>query len=137
MDTARRAALVVADRARDAADCQLLLEMLGLADVEAASVPSEQPKRRGRKPKDHGHGHPATYARGCRCPVCKKTNTARCTAWRRAAQADPAAADRAGHGKASTYNNHGCRCPACRRAQSERNAQYRAARANQQKAAAA
>lgn len=108
-DTTRRAMLAVADHARDADDCRELLDMLGLAP--------KAPKRKpGRPPVDHGHGDYRTYAKGCRCDKCRDAQRERCAEARARRAADPTSADRAGHGKASTYKNHGCRCTACSKA---------------------
>ncbi|MFI0768573.1 hypothetical protein ACH4TQ_27355 [Streptomyces sp. NPDC021218] len=116
----RKAALVVADRSRGPADCRQLLEALGLV------LPA--PKRRGRPRGEYDHGHPAKYAQGCRCDACRAANTRRCARIRADSVADPTRADRAGHGKASTYSNHGCRCDACQAANKEKSATQRAAR---------
>lgn len=114
----RRAAIAVADRAKNADDCRQLLEALGLVEP--------QPKRRGRPPVDHGHGHPATYQKGCRCDDCREANRNRCAEDRKARTGDPAAADRAGHGKASTYRNYNCRCSKCSKANTANVNAYRA-----------
>lgn len=96
-------------------------------------------RRTGRPPVDHGHGHYRTYAKGCRCQKCRKAHAdkwARDLAERRQ---DPSAADRAGHGKTTTYTNYGCRCDACRAANTAAVNAYRARRrqhANQQRSAA-
>ncbi|MFJ7417933.1 hypothetical protein ACIQXD_04890 [Streptomyces uncialis] len=126
---ARKAALAVADRARDADDCRLLLAMLGVAQ------PPPKAKRRGRPPVDHGHGHHTTYFKGCRCADCREAYRVHAAAYRSKWQADPASADRAGHGKLSTYRNHGCRCDRCREANRVAVNRYRARR--RQRAAAA
>ncbi|MGV9891673.1 hypothetical protein [Streptomyces sp. NPDC003395] len=70
------------------------------------------------------HGRLVGYRRGCRCPECRET--ARLYQKKRNAEraADPAAADRAGHGKTSTYVNYGCRCAPCKAAQSASNRKY-------------
>lgn len=116
----RKAALAVAARSNNAVDCRQLLEALGL--VEPA------PKRRGRPRGEYDHGHPAKYAQGCRCDACRAANTARCARGRADSAADPTRADRAGHGKASTYANHRCRCGACKAANTEKSAAQRAVR---------
>lgn len=124
MITTRKAALAVADNARDAADCRKLLDVLGLL-VELAPPPKA---KRGRPSVDHGHGHPSTYAKGCRCKACRAANTARCAELRKQSAADPSRADRAGHGKPSTYKNHNCRCAACSAANTADVNAYRARR---------
>lgn len=116
----REAALSVADRSADADDCRQLLLMLGLIEP--------QPKRRGRKPGEYGHGHPTKYKQGCRCEECTDATTASARDWRARVRQDPTAADRAGHGRASTYKNYGCRCRRCVTANSEQCAIWRAAR---------
>ena len=119
-----KAALTVAARSVDTADCRELLAMLGLLDT--ATAPKQRSrKRRGRPTKDYGHGHPLTYAKGCRCAKCRAANAARWRARLASATADPARADRAGHGRPYTYKNHGCRCPACTAANSEKCREYR------------
>jgi len=78
-------------------------------------------------PKPITHGLTG-YRRGCRCDKCRSTHNA---AQRRAKArriADPTGADRAGHGKATTYDNYGCRCESCKEAKSERNRANRLAR---------
>lgn len=84
-----------------------------------------------RKPLSHGY---AGYQRGCRCADCNSGHTRYEARKRAERRADPARADRAGHGKATTYNNYGCRCPACKDAQSAKNAAYRQARKERQSA---
>ncbi|MGW6454995.1 hypothetical protein ACWF94_03570 [Streptomyces sp. NPDC055078] len=104
IDRARR---TVAAHATSAADCRDLLATLGI-------LPQPPKRRSGRPPVDHGHGHHATYAKGCRCDACRIY----CRTWRARRAQDPAAADRAGHGKPSTYKNYGCRCAPCAEAHS-------------------
>ncbi|WP_413102275.1 hypothetical protein [Streptomyces sp. Inha503] len=116
----RKAALVVADHSRDAADCRQLLEALGLAEPA--------PKRRGRPRGEYGHGIPARYSQGCRCKECTAAFTASAREWRARVRQDPSAADRAGHGKASTYKNYACRCSPCVAANTDRCRAQRAAR---------
>lgn len=41
---------------------------------------------------------------------------------------DPEAADRAGHGNASTYQNYGCRCRPCTEANTAKSLAYKARR---------
>ncbi|MGW1160430.1 hypothetical protein ACWD48_19860 [Streptomyces sp. NPDC002519] len=108
-EIARRAMFAVADHARDAADCRQLLDMLGL-------TPPKAKRRPGRPPVDHGHGDYRTYGKGCRCDDCREAQRQRCARLREDRAKDPARADRAGHGKASTYKNHGCRCVPCSKA---------------------
>jgi hypothetical protein len=119
--SARKVLLVVADHARDADDCRQLLDMLGL-------TPSRPKRRRGRPPVDHGHGDYRTYAKGCRCDDCREAQRVKCAEAREARALNPAAADRAGHGKASTYKNYGCRCHACSTANTADVNAYRARR---------
>lgn len=64
------------------------------------------------------------YRRGCRCADCRKANTAAQNRRKAARLADPSAADRAGHGKYTTYINYGCRCAPCKQAQSRSNKYY-------------
>lgn len=71
-------------------------------------------------PGGGAHGKRATYLAGCRCRSCRAANTAMCRQRVVRSVADPSRADRAGHGKASTYSNHGCRCGACKAAHSAR-----------------
>lgn len=123
MSDTRRAALAVADQATDADDCRQLLDMLGL--LEHAARPKQ---RKGRPPVDHGHGHPNTYRKGCRCEACRDAHTRYQAEMRARRIADPTSADRAGHGSASTYMNHGCRCEACTTANTEKVRRRREAR---------
>ncbi|MER7813726.1 hypothetical protein ABZ714_30815 [Streptomyces sp. NPDC006798] len=67
----------------------------------------------GRPRGTHDHGDHRRYAQGCRCGLCRAAHTAQNRVWRAQRAADPAAADRAGHGKASTYTNYLCRCDLC------------------------
>jgi hypothetical protein len=114
----RSIALKVAGYATDAEDCRALLEALGLLPEPSAAEPLPQDDGRS-------HGRPATYRDGCRCEECRAANAARHKAWRRRTCRNPASADRAGHGKASTYNNHGCRCTGCTDAHMARITEYR------------
>ncbi|MFD3516286.1 hypothetical protein [Streptomyces sp. NPDC058657] len=57
------------------------------------------------------------YNSGCRCTTCRAGHAQRIRAAIARRAQDPAAADRAGHGKATTYNNYACRCTPCTRAQ--------------------
>jgi hypothetical protein len=98
--------LTVAAHAKDADDCRELLAMLGI------TLPA--PKRKpGRPPVDHGHGDHRTYHKGCRCDDCREAFRLYAAELRAKWKSDPAYADRAGHGKATTYRNHGCRCTEC------------------------
>lgn len=119
-----KAALVVADRAVGAAECRGLLEMLGLL----AELKPSAPKRRGRRPVDHGHGDHRTYTKGCRCDDCREAHRVHMVARRAAWATDPSAADRAGHGKKSTYRNYHCRCEPCTTANTADVTAYRARR---------
>ncbi|MFI6491276.1 hypothetical protein [Streptomyces sp. NPDC050564] len=83
--------------------------------ARAVGTPRKQ-RERGKSLADHEHGHPRTYAKGCRCDACRAANAQRCASQRAARAQDSTSADRAGHGKASTYKNHGCRCTACSKA---------------------
>lgn len=77
------------------------------------------------------HGRASSYKDGCRCSECREANRvyqAGANA-RRAEQSD--AADRAGHGKRSTYANYRCRCDACRAANSAACREYRERRRSQ------
>ena len=65
------------------------------------------------------HGRPVQYNRGCRCTACTTANTRTQKQARDRRRANRASADRAGHGKASTYSNHGCRCQHCTKANAD------------------
>lgn len=117
----RKAALAVAGQARDADDCRLLLDMLGIA-------PPRPKRRRGRPPVDHGHGDHRTYNKGCRCDACREAHRVHMVDRRAAWATDPSAADRAGHGKRSTYRNYHCRCEPCTTANTADVTAYRARR---------
>jgi hypothetical protein len=80
------------------------------------------------------HGRIVVYRRGCRCQQCRNANTQAQRTANAHRKANPAAADRAGHGKSTTYNNYGCRCPACKDAQVVKNAANRHARKERQSA---
>jgi len=70
------------------------------------------------------HGVAATYRNeGCRCELCRKANSARCTRWR--AQAD--GREPPEHGRAG-YSNYGCRCEVCTEANKAACKAYHAAR---------
>lgn len=71
------------------------------------------------------HGRPVQYNRGCRCPECTAANTRQQQKKRARRRKDKTSADRAGHGKASTYANHDCRCQHCSKANAEKCAHYR------------
>jgi hypothetical protein len=66
------------------------------------------------------HGRAATYKGGCRCTACREANRVYQAAANKRRASDPRLADRAGHGRASTYINYACRCEACRAANSAR-----------------
>lgn len=117
-DEIRKAALAVAAHAQDADDCRQLLAMLGLS----ASGPK---RRKGRPPVDHGHGDHRTYQKGCRCDACRDAYRLYAAELRARRAGDPSSADRAGHGKPSTYKNHGCRCEPCSKANSADVAAFR------------
>lgn len=76
------------------------------------------------------------YRRGCRCRECRQANTAAQNRRKAARRNDPTAADRAGHGKATTYNNYGCRCQPCKEAGSRANKKYYELRKQRQERAA-
>lgn len=63
---------------------------------------------------DRPHGQPATYARGCRCDLCREAAVERVRLWRARVAAQPIAEDM--HGLRSTYVARGCRCDPCRAA---------------------
>lgn len=107
----RTAMLAVAEHAQDAADCRLLLDMLGLTAPPAK-------RKRGRPSVDYGHGDYRTYRKGCRCADCREAHRCKAGEDRVRRAKDPAAADRAGHGRASTYKNYACRCRPCTTAHS-------------------
>src|SRR3546814_284932 len=108
-DTTRKAILTIAAHAQDADDCRQLLAMLGI-------TPAKPKRGPGRPRGEYDHGHPSKYAQGCRCTDCRAANATRCTKQRRRRAANPEAADRAGHGKKSTYANYACRCEPCTKA---------------------
>jgi hypothetical protein len=114
------AALFVASRATDADDCRELLAMLGLTPAEK--------RKPGRPRGEYDHGDPGRYSQGCRCQKCRDANTERCRGQQRRRVGDPEAADRAGHGRASTYQNYGCRCRPCTDANSAKSVAYKQAR---------
>jgi hypothetical protein len=89
---------------------------------------------KGRPPVPIKHGSVTGYRRGCRCPECRNANTASLNHRKAERSADPAAADRAGHGKTSTYLNYGCRCDPCKAAQSKSNRHYRQLRKQRREA---
>ncbi len=74
------------------------------------------------------HGAHRRYLNGCRCGECREASRLYQAAWRAKKRSDPSSADRAGHGKATTYRAYGCRCGACRAANSADVAAYRARR---------
>lgn len=71
------------------------------------------------------HGHVNTYKAGCRCSACREANRVYQSAANARRRLDPSGADRAGHGKRSTYNNYGCRCLLCRVASANAQRDYR------------
>lgn len=117
----RKAVLAVAAHARDADDCRLLLDMLGI-------TPSRPKRKPGRPSVDHGHGDRRTYQKGCRCSDCREAFRLYAVELRAKWKDDPSSANRAGHGKSTTYRNHGCRCDACREANRIAVNEYRARR---------
>ncbi|MET7321471.1 hypothetical protein [Streptomyces sp. NPDC005549] len=106
-EPSRRAQLTVATHSTGPTDCRELLAMLGLLPEPTA------PKRRGRPSIDYGHGDYRTYRKGCRCNACREDHRRQSSEDREKRRQDPSAADRAGHGNASTYKNYGCRCQPC------------------------
>lgn len=74
------------------------------------------------------HGDHRSYLNGCRCAECREACRLYQAAWRAEKRQDPSNADRAGHGKKSTYRNYACRCDACRAANTADVAAYRARR---------
>ncbi|MCM1974595.1 hypothetical protein [Streptomyces sp. G1] len=117
----RKVLLVIAGHARDKEDCRLIMAMLGV-------TPPKPKRRRGRPPVDHGHGHHRTYYKGCRCADCREAYRQYAATLRDKWRNDPTSADRAGHGKSSTYRNHACRCAACKEANRVEVNEYRARR---------
>lgn len=118
---------VVAGAARDADDCRELLMMLGLL---------EKPRRRRGRPRtEREHGDAAKYKQGCRCEKCRAANTRKYSDRRQQAKTDPSRADRAGHGKTSTYKNHSCRCRPCCVAHTEQIKAYKAKRRERERVA--
>ncbi|GGV80392.1 WhiB family transcriptional regulator [Streptomyces thermoviolaceus] len=89
----------------------------GLTPDERAKLAARPaPRRGGRARVDNGHGDHRTYMKGCRCDDCRKAKAAYMATWRNSRLGDAAGADRAGHGKQSTYMNYGCRCQRCKAA---------------------
>lgn len=74
------------------------------------------------------HGKATTYKSGCRCTACREANRIYQAAANARRAATPALADRAGHGRASTYINYACRCADCREANKLRLRSQRARR---------
>lgn len=85
--------------------------------------PETQQKPRPDLPGEHGR--PVQYDRGCRCTDCTTANTIKQRRSRNRRTTNKAAADRAGHGKASTYSNYRCRCQDCTKANADKSAHYR------------
>lgn len=85
-------------------------------------------RKQGRPTVDHGHGDYRTYIKGCRCQECREAHRVRMIERRAVWANDPTAADRAGHGKKTTYRNYGCRCEPCTRANTADVNAYRARR---------
>lgn len=77
---------------------------------------------------NYQHGDPRRYSNGCRCPKCRTAHAKRHREQSLRRAADPANADLAGHGKASTYQNYRCRCRPCTAANSAKSVAYRAQR---------
>jgi hypothetical protein len=85
-----------------------------------------EPSTPKRAPAEHGDHR--RYLNGCRCNKCRAASRRYQAAWRAEKRSDPANADRAGHGKTTTYRAYGCRCEACRAANTADVAAYRARR---------
>lgn len=117
----QRAALYVASQARDTADARELLDMLGLLTQPAR-------RKQGRPEKTYEHGDEGMYRKGCRCSGCRAANTRRMQRQKEQRKANPELADRAGHGRPSTYKNYGCRCEPCTTANSAQCTAYKRAR---------
>ncbi|NEE06904.1 hypothetical protein G3M58_10650 [Streptomyces sp. SID7499] len=94
--------------------------------VSLGLEPSTPRAERGRV--EHEHGDHRRYVQGCRCGECREAFRIYHVAWRAKQRSKPSGADRAGHGKPSTYRNYGCRCDECRAANSADVAAYRARR---------
>lgn len=73
-----------------------------------------EPSTPKRQPAEHGDYR--RYTKGCRCGECRDAHRRAAKALRDKRRQDSSSADRAGHGKATTYRNHGCRCAECREA---------------------
>lgn len=128
--TEHAAALVVAAHARDADDCRTLLSALGLL------APVKPKRGRVAIPADaFGHGDTRRYNRGCRCRECTTAVVADKRAYRARLRADPAAADRSGHGLEKTYRVYGCRCAPCTAANTDAGRVRRARRRARERAA--
>ena len=117
----RRAMLTVASHSRNSAEFRELLDMLGIA-------PPTPKRKPGRPSVDYGHGDRRTYQKGCHCDDCRDALRRYHAELRAKWKADPSSADRAGHGKSTTYRNHGCRCADCTTANSTDCAARRARR---------
>lgn len=119
-DEIRKAALAVAAHSTSVAECRELLNMLGL--------PSKSKRGRGRPRGVYECGDARKYAQGCRCTDCRAGHAERHREQQQRRVSDPKAADRAGHGKASTYQNYGCRCRPCTEANTAKSLAYKAQR---------
>lgn len=85
-----------------------------------------EPSTPKRMPPEHGDYR--RYTKGCRCNECREAMRLYHIAWRAKQRSNPSGADRAGHGKPSTYRHYGCRCEACRAANTADVNAYRARR---------
>lgn len=119
-DEIRKAALAVAAHSTSVDECRELLNMLGL--------PSKPKRGRGRPRGVYECGDARKYAQGCRCTECRAGNAERHREQQQRRVSDPKAADRAGHGNASTYQNYRCRCRPCTDANAVKSAAYKAQR---------
>lgn len=79
-------------------------------------------------PQGHPYDEANTYLRSGGGRGCRACHREAARAQRQRKTFDPVVAERAGHGKASTYRYHGCRCRECRAANSADVAAYRARR---------
>ena len=84
--------------------------------------------KKGRPRGIYDHGSLPSYTQGCRCQPCKDAHAQRCRENKARRMVIPGGADRAGHGKASTYANYGCRCRPCTDANSAACVAYKRAR---------
>lgn len=112
-ETRRKAARYVAGCARDAADLALLLDALGLTAADTRCARPAGPTAASRQPGPRGG----------------MSRMERNALVRERTRQDPSRADRAGHGKYTTYINHGCRCEPCCEDHAQYQREYRQRRA--------